>query len=78
MMSLLALSRRRWVIAIGVGGALLGYYTLVYFGREFAMTHQLSPPVAAWLANGVFTIVSVALMTISGLRQVERRSPAAS
>jgi Lipopolysaccharide export system permease LptF/LptG len=60
-MSLLALCRRRGVIVIGAVGAILGYYALLFYGRSFALEHQLSPPVAAWLPNVAFALLSVAL-----------------
>jgi hypothetical protein len=55
-----------------------GYYVLLYVSRLFALSHDLAPPVALWLPNFVFTLLSAALATLSARRRAGRPSPAAS
>jgi lipopolysaccharide export LptBFGC system permease protein LptF len=76
--SLLRWTRRRWAISVGIVAAIFGYYVLLFAGRSLALHHALAPPVAAWLANGVFAVVSAALMTLSARRQAVRSIQAAS
>ncbi len=61
-MSLVACTRRRWAIGAGIVAAIFGYYMLIYLCRVLALSHDLVPPVAAWLPNAAFTLLSVALM----------------
>jgi hypothetical protein len=60
--SLAASMRKRWVVGVGVVAALTGYYIILYGGRALALHGDLSPSIAAWLANVVTLIVSALLV----------------
>jgi hypothetical protein len=78
MLSLLAWTGKRWAVGCGVVVAIFGYYVLLYVSRLFALSHDLAPPVALWLPNFVFTLLSAALIVLSARRRAGRPSPAAS
>jgi Lipopolysaccharide export system permease LptF/LptG len=66
--SLAASTRRRWVVGVGVVAVIVGYYIIQYSGRALTLRGDLSPPVAAWLANVVTLMVSALLVVRARLR----------
>jgi hypothetical protein len=60
--SLAASARRRWVVGVGAVAAFIGYYIILYFGHRLASHGDLSPALAAWLANAVTLMVSALLV----------------
>ncbi len=61
---LLASGPRKTTIASGFGWTLLvsfGYYLLMNFGRSLGHTGTLSPLVAAWAGNGLYTLIYLIL-----------------
>lgn len=74
-MSLAAYTRKKWKIRVAIGIALLGYYAILYWGRLFALNHDLPPPAGAWLPNVVFTLLSAA--TVMLVRRDAEAEPSA-
>lgn len=52
----------------------VGYYALFLVGRRWVTTSEVSPALAAWTANGVFLVLSVAALAFS----LSRQAPPAS
>jgi hypothetical protein len=56
-------SLKRWVLGIAGFAAFLGYYTLLYGGRELVLSGTMPAYVSAWFPNAMFAAIAGYLMT---------------